>query len=276
MEIWHRISFNATTKPDFLEAIQGFGVIKKRLELPGGGGTMVYVDIIESNPHWAIVSELVAIRGATDIIETFFTADEIRDAEWLRLVSTFEQGYPQPKPHWPLKQLSFEIICPKCAIYKQTNPLRLAKEPNLGRKSFMSLIWTGEIFCTPEVILGLENIQAKGYEVWDAVIHKTDEPSEKVRQLYVPGIALPGVILDDDLERKICPVCGTTKYYPHVKGPMYLKREALLSDTDFMLTHEWFGHGLLAWREILVSSRIASLVLDKGWGGVRFKVIELI
>jgi hypothetical protein len=73
MEIWHKISFNATVKPDFLEAIQGFGVIKKRLELPGGGGMMVYVDIKESNHHWATVSELVATRGATDIIETFFT-----------------------------------------------------------------------------------------------------------------------------------------------------------------------------------------------------------
>lgn len=276
MDIKHRISINSKKDAEFLSAIIELGIDHKAIELPGGSSQLITFVITESDPNWAIISELVETKGVVNLVETIFTNEEIRNASWLWLKSTFEQGYPQPKPHWPLKQLSFEIICPKCAIYKQTNPLRLAKEPNLGRKSFMSLIWTGEIFCTPEVILGLENIQAKGYEVWDAVIHKTDEPSEKVRQLYVPGIALPGVIVNDDLERKICPVCGTTKYYPHVKGPMYLKREALLSDTDFMLTHEWFGHGLLAWREILVSSRIARLVLDKGWGGIRFKVIELI
>lgn len=276
MEIWHRISFNATTKPDFLEVIQGFGVIKKRLELPGGGGTMVYVDIKESNPHWATVSNLVATRGATDIVETFFTDEEIRNAEWSRLVSTFEQGYPQPKLYWPIKQLSYELTCLKCSIYKQTNSMRLAKEPNLGRKSFMSLIWAAEIFCTPEVILGLESIQARGYEVWHALIHKTGKPSERVRQLNVPEIASPGVITDEDLERIICPICGTTKYYPHVKGPMYLKREALLPDVDFMLTYEWFGHGLLAWREMLVSNRVASFILAKGWSGVRFKVVEMV
>jgi hypothetical protein len=154
--------------------------------------------------------------------------------------------------------------------------MRLAKEPSLGRKSFMSTIWAAEIFCTPEVILGLENIQARGYEVWHALIHKTGNPSERVRQLYVPGIASPGVIIDDDLVRKICPVCGTVKYYPHVKGKMYIRRETLPSDTDFMLTHEWFGHGLLAWREMLVSNRVARLVLDKGWSGVRFKVVEMV
>jgi hypothetical protein len=154
--------------------------------------------------------------------------------------------------------------------------MRLAKESHLGRKSFFSLIWAGEIFCTREVILELEQIQANGYEAWDVVIHKTGKPSEKVLQLYIPGIASPGVILNDDLVRKICPVCGTTKYYPHVKGVMYLRREALIPDTDFMLTNEWFGSGLIAYREILVSNRVASLILDKGWQGVRFKVVEVV
>ena len=159
----------------------------------------------------------------------------------------------------------------------QTNqPHTISERTQLGKKILMSLIWAGEIFCTPEVILGLEKIQAKGYEVWDAVIHKTGKPTESVRQLYIPGIASPGVIIDDELERKICPICGTTKYYPHVKGIMYLKREALLPDTEFILTHEWFGFGLLAWREMLVSNRVASLLLDKGWQGVRFKVIEVV
>ena len=281
MDIKHRVSVNST-EADFLAAIVDLGVVYNLIQLPGNGGNLITILILESDPQWNSVVNLVKtqkqfdVYGEGDLFETVFSEDEIKNASWLRLISTFEQGYPQPKPHWPIKQLSYEIICPKCAIHKQTNPMRLAKEPNLGRKSFMSLIWAGEIFCTPEVILGLESIQARGYEVWDALIHKIEKPSERVRQLYVPGVASPGVIVDDDLERKICPVCGTTKYYPHVKGPMYLNREALLPDTDFILTHEWFGHGLLAWREILVSNRVASLILDKGWQGVRFKVVEVV
>jgi hypothetical protein len=281
MDIKHRISVNSK-EADFLAAIAKMGVEYKLIQLPGNGGNFITILILESDPRWNSVVELVKtqksfeVYGEGDLFETIFSEYEIRKAAWLRFISTFEQGYPQPKPHWPIKQLSYEIICPKCAIYKQTKPMRLAKEPNLGKKSFMSLIWAGEIFCTPEVILKLEEIQSKGYEVWDATIHKTGNPSEKVRQLYIPGIASPGVIIDDNLERKICPVCGIIKYYLHVKGKMYLKREALLPDTDFMLSHEWFGYGLLAWREILVSNRIASLILDKGWSGVRFKVVELV
>lgn len=276
MDILHRISFNSKKDAEFMSAVIDLGIDHKSIEFPGGSSQLITFTIIESDPNWATVSELMAVKGAVNIVETIFTSKEIRNAEWLRLKSTFEQGYPQPKLHWPIKQLSYEIVCPKCAIYKQTHPMRLAKEPNLGRKSFMSMIWAAEVFCKPEVFLGLESIKAKGYEVWDALIHKTGKPSERVCQLYVPGITSPGVIFDDDLVRKICPVCGTPKYYPHVKGVMKLRREALLPDTDFMLTHEWFGHGLLAWREMIVSNRFAQLVLDNNWEGIRFKVVELV
>lgn len=139
----------------------------------------------------------------------------------------------------------------------------------------MSMIWAAEVFCTLEVILGLKSIQSKGYEVWDVLIHKTGQPSEKVYQLYVPGIASPGVIFDDNLKHTNCPFCGTTKYYPHVRGSMKIRREALLPDADFILTHEWFGHGLFAWHEMIVSNRVAQFILDNKWEGIRFKVVEV-
>jgi len=281
MDIKHRISVNSTDT-NFLSAIRDMKIEHKSIQLPGTGGLLTTIFIFESDPNWNALVQLVKnqkhfeIYGNGDQFETVFSEDEIKKSEWLRLISTFEQGYPQPKSHWPLKQLSYDILCAKCAIYKQINPMRLAKEPSLRKKSFMTTIWTSEIFCTPEVIQGLELLKVKGYEVWDAIIYKIGEPSERVSQLYVPGIASPGVIFDDNLERNTCPVCGTIKYYPHVKGIMYLKREALLPDTDFMLTYEWFGGGFIAWREILVSNRVASLILDKGWQGVRFKVVKLV
>lgn len=282
MDIKHRISINSKKDVEFMSVVIELGIDYKGIELPGGVSQLVTFVISESDPRWKTVAKLIKVYkdfdlyGPGDQLETVFSEDEIRKASWLRLISVFEQGYPQPKLHWPLKQLSYEIICPKCAIYKQTHPMRLAKEPSLGKKSFMSLIWAGEILCTPEVIRGLEEMHAKGYEAWDAIIHKTGNPSERVRQLHISGIASPGVVIGDDLERKVCPGCGTTKYYPHVKGIMVLKKEALQPDADFILTHEWFGHGLLAWREMLVSNRIARLILDKGWQGVRFKVVEVV
>jgi hypothetical protein len=276
MEIRHRISFNSSKDIEIMHAANKYEIDHKTVELPGGGGKLITFMIDETDHRWPQVSKLISNREVVDMSDTYFSDVEIKNAEWLRLISTFEQGYPQPKPHWPIKQLSYEIQCPECAIYKQNNPMRLAKEPSLRKKSFMSLIWTNEILCTPEVIKGLAGIQARGYEDWDAVIHKTGVPSKNVRQAYVPGKTSPGVNIDEGLKRKACTSCGAIKYYPHLKGIMFVRKDALPTNVDFVLSHEWFGHGLLSWREIFVSNRIARLILDKGWQGVRFKVIELV
>lgn len=276
MEIWHRITFNASSKQKFFETIKDLKVRHKTLQLPGNGGLLVFVDIAESDSNWLEVSRLISSLGAADLIETFFTDEEIRSAEWLRMISVFEQGYPQPKMLWPFKQTDRKLLCPKCAIYRQIAPMRIAKEPHLGKKSFMHTIWTNEIFCTPGVFQGLKEIQAKGYKAWDVFLHKTGQVSEILHQLYVPTIASPGFIAEEHLGRVICPECGTTKFYAHMRGIMQIKKEVIIHDTDFMLTDEWFGSGYLAWREILVSNRVAKLVLDKGWQGVRFKVVEVV
>ncbi|MHB0968002.1 MAG: hypothetical protein ACYC36_16300 [Bellilinea sp.] len=276
MKILHRISINSEKDAELMSVVTKFNIDHTAIASPSGGSKLVTFVIEETNDRWPVISKLVSTRGAVDLIETFFSDEEIRTAEWLRLISTFEQGYPQPKMDWPFKQSNHELLCAKCAIYKQIAPMRVVKEPHMGKKSFMSLIWTNEILCTPEVFQGLEEIQAKGYEEWDVLINKTGQISEKVRQLFIRAFAAPGVLIEDDLNRTTCPVCGTTKYYPHVKGSMRIKREALIADSDFMMTNEWFGHGLLAWREILVSGRIAKLILDQKWSGVRFKVVHVV
>lgn len=132
-----------------MQVITKYAIDHKTVESPGGSSKLITFIIDESDQRWPTVSELVTSKEILDMSDTYFSDYEIRNADWLRLISTFEQGYPQPKLHWPLKQLSYEILCPECAIYKQTNPMRLAKEPSLRKKSFMSLIWTTEILCTP-------------------------------------------------------------------------------------------------------------------------------
>ena len=94
--------------------------------------------------------------------------------------------------------------------------------------------------------------------------------------MYIPTVAHPGLVGVEDLRRDVCPVCGVTKYYPHMRGVMYLQRTALVPEADILHSHEWFGSGHAAYREILISNRFAQLILDKGWQGVRLKVVELV
>jgi hypothetical protein len=275
MEIYHRVAINSEKDSEFYASIKEIELQYKSQELPGRKSNLLYFDISESDPNWTKISNLIETYGASNVIETFFSNDEIKNAEWVRIMA-LEHGLPQPEATWPVKQLSYDDVCPKCAIHNQTKSMRMRDEPKIGKKSFMSLTWANEIFCTPDVFSCLEAIGAKGYEVWDAVLHKTSQPVQKVHQLYIPGIASPGLVLREDLKHTVCPICGKTKYYPHMRGIMYLKRNTVLHDTDFMLTHEWFGSGLIAFREILISNRIATLFLDKGWEGFRLKVVEFV
>ena len=92
MEIWHRVTFNATLKPIFLETIKDMKLSYKTLQLPGDGGSLVFLDISETNSNWPAVSRLISSLGAADLQETFSSEEEIRSAAWLRMICVFEQG----------------------------------------------------------------------------------------------------------------------------------------------------------------------------------------
>jgi len=272
MEIWHRITFG---HKDGVDAdIEAMHIRHKKSLLPGTG-YLIHIDINESDPRWPQMAALVRQRNAPDICNTTFSPSEILSAQWTRLVPVFEQGYPQPEETWVRDPINYEERCPKCGIFRQRANFRLKKEPVLGKNAFMSLYWTYALFCTAQVLREFEAQAIRGYEVWDAIIHKANTPSERVSQLFIPTIANPGLVRVEDLKRETCPSCGVTKYYPHMRGVMVLKRDAPLADVDIMQSHEWFGSGHSAYREILVSNRIARLVLDRGWKGVALKVVEL-
>lgn len=278
MKIWHRVGFNADVKPDFKKTIDDLKIEYEVSPLPGHVVGMVYFDIAESDPHWKRIAELVKIKGASDILNTAFTPEEILAAEWSRLIPGFEMGYPQPKKDMGWKHFTYENQCPQCGVgYRQKGPFRLANEPRLGKRDFVCLYWTYTIFCTFRVLEALQERQIRGYKVCEAIIHKTNRPSEVVSQLVFPNVAAPGLVDEDKLEPETCSLCGITKYAYYKRGYMHFKREALQPDTDFLLTHEWFGSGGYGgYRDILVSNRVACLILNKGWRGVALKPIKVI
>jgi hypothetical protein len=276
MEIWHRVTFNGDADQDFRVAIDELGIRYGTSPLPGHSIGLVYFDITESDPRWTHIEELIRTRGASDMLNTKFTRGEILNAEWARLVPNFQQGYPQPEETWVTNPPNYEDHCPECGTFRQTANFRLKKDPNLGKKDFVSLYWTYALFSTPQVFNELESHGIRGYEMWDAIILRSDTSSKKVSQLYIPTIANPGLVRVGDLKGETCSSCNVTKYYPHTRGVMYLNRDVLIPDVDIMQTYEWFGSGHAAYREVLVSNRLARLLLDRGWKGVALKAVELV
>lgn len=275
MKIWHRISFGKMDAVDSI--IEALGIKYKKT--PGlHGYYLITFEIEEADPRWPQVAELVREKNAPDFFNTVFTPEEILSAEWVRLIPIFEQGYPQPEEGMAWKEITYEDQCPQCGVgYRQKAPFRLAKEPRLGKHDFLCLYWTYTVFCTPKVLETLRAHQIRGYEVWEAIIHRTNQPSQVVSQLVFPNVAAPGLAGVDKLQPETCPQCGITKYAPHMRGYMHLKREALRSDVDVLLTHEWFGSGgYSGFREILISNRLARLILEKAWRGVALKPIKVV
>lgn len=97
MKIWHRVAFNGDIKHGFSQAIELAGIKYKISPLPHHKVGLIYFDIDESDSAWNEVEELIRKYGASDVYQTTFDNKEILASEWLRLIPTFQQGYPQPE-----------------------------------------------------------------------------------------------------------------------------------------------------------------------------------
>lgn len=275
MEIWHRVAFNGDTKPDFMMSVDNLAIKYKISPIPGQKIGLIYFDIAESDPHWLEMEDLIQKFGASNIYDTVFTDEEILEAKWGRLMSVFEQGYPQPEATWATNPITYEGVCSKCGTYqRQRESFRIKKEPRLGKNHFMSLFWTDALFTISTILTEFAAHQLQGYEVWPVLIHKTGQPSQIVSQVYVSNITKATLIPEADLPQQTCPECGITKYQYHKRGYMQFSRDLLESDLDFMLTREWFGDRHMAFREILVSNRVARLIIDNKWRGARLKPVQ--
>lgn len=282
MEIIHKIGFNLKNSPKLYDLVVEHKIKHTNISLPGEGGNLICFNISENNPFWdeTLISLQTSLKfdiyHSGDNFETYFTENEIRSAEWLRVKSEFDHGYPEPNGLWPVKQKSLINVCSRCGIYEQNNHFRIAKEPRMGKNSFMSLISSGEIFATGNVFDKFAAINTTGFEAREVILHRKNEISQIIKQVYITQKAAPGLLLVERSRNVLCPICGTRKLYPHIKGKFLMKKESIPDNTDFILTSEWFGVGLMAFREILVSNRIARLILDEKWQGVRLKVVELV
>lgn len=277
MEIWHRVGFHSKDAVDSI--LERLGVKFRKTPLLGESYLITF-ELKESDPRWPEIALLMQEKGVPDrFFETVFTPQEILSAKWVRLIPVFEQGYPQPEATWVTNPINYEGKCRQCgAGFRQVAPFRLAKEPRMSKYDFLCLYWTYTVFTTPRVLEALRAAHIQGFEVWEALIGKRNSrASQVVSQLIFPHIAGPGLLDEGELEKETCPECGTTKYGYHRRGYMRFRRNALPEDTDFVQTWEWFGAGgRSGHREILISQRVARLIIEQGWRGVRLKPVELV
>jgi hypothetical protein len=270
LEIWHRITFGHLDRVD--SAILDLGLDHKKSPLPGDG-YLIHIDIEESNPAWPEVKLLVQKKQSVDICDTFFSNEELLASEWVRLAPTYEHGYPLPKD-WSVNPINYSE-CSTCGKFNQNDPFRMANEPKMGKNNFFCLYWTYTLFADNQVFDELENNKLVGFSRLDLIIDKNNKPSNKVSQVKFLSTAKAGISQLDNLDPLLCSECKTKKYSPHKRGLMKIKKSSLEKGIDIMESTEWFGSGHSAYREIIISNKLAKIILVNNWKGVRMKAIYL-
>ena len=270
MEIWHHVIF---TEDAIAGALAGLG-IKYDGSPPLNIGVF---DIGESDANWPEVAGLIEENDLTNLVYTLFTMEEVLDAEWLRVNVTFEQGHPQPEAKWRATTLDLDRRCGTCNLGAiQKDNFQIKKEPHLGKKDFMSLYSTAAVLTTPRVFETFDASGIRGYSKRPVLIRSTRKPAQTVAQIRVPQETQPGLLETSALSTEVCKQCRQVKFNRAVKGLIQYRRDAFPPDVDFVLSHEWFGSGWIAFQEVFVSNRVARLVVEHGWKGILLDPIELL
>ncbi len=273
MNILHRITFGH--KDNVESSLRNLNIDFTKSDLPGDG-YLIHLNIYESNPIWPKLEKIVQMKNALDIYDTEFSDSEILSSEWVRLIPTYEYGYPFPSNKWQLNHPNYATYCPDCGSFKQIKPFTIEKKFDPNKYHFVCLYWTYTLFTNAEVLDTLSSNNIIGFEKWDALIGINKTSSQSIRQMYIPYFLKPGIVFDKGHKSVNCSSCSTQKYFPHRKGRMRILRDSLDQSVDILKSSEWFGSGHAAYQEIFISNKLARLIIENGWSGVRMKSVNLV
>lgn len=273
MKIKYRISFRESKSQELLTIIEQYNIKYESLFLPGSTNALISFDVYNDHAAWETISDLVEKYNIPYLHTNVFSKKEIRYAQWCRVRLINHVGYPQPENKWLSTRFTYADYDQENGTFShQVENFRIKREPQLKNKHFMDLTWPHETFARREVIEKFKAANIKGYLTRDVLIHRTGEPSREILQIVVPKITEADAILRDH------PVSttsnGVVKYMPHTHGILEFTRELLAEREDFVLSKEWFGDRI-AFREILVSQRVANLILDNNWKGISLEPVRI-
>ena len=268
MEIWHRVSIDGKDAAYWQSHGLKMTPILSALDAEGRPKSWI-AEMTESDPRWPELKPYV--EGRLNFISTFFTDEERLAAEWCILRGTGPLRPTEPVGgNWSRDY--YEGRCPVCGSgWRQIAPFHVAREPRLGCNALGSFGYASAyaLFAINEVFAAFEAERIRGVDSWPFLVGKDKHPADNVKQLLIKSVAGPA-IADELVEHERyrwsnCSGCGQRWHLFYSRGMLPLHRSALRTDVDFQMTHEWFGSGRAARREILVSRRVAKVILTKKW-----------
>lgn len=278
MKIRHRLIYNTlelrNLEKELEKRLIEFNIPYDKTPLPNQNEHIVAFEIEEDHPLWSYFAELVEKQQFSDFYDTIFSQEEIFEAQWSRLIPLFERGYPQPQGTWVTNPPTYSGKC-RCGIYdEQIQPFRIKGEPKMGKNHFMSLYWSYPLFALNDVV---GKIEANGMDISTVPVHVDSKLTvSRIIKQIVAARPFPAKMSDlNELKKSVCSICGSEKYLPHKRGYMIFE-QTLLDDRFIYHSSEWFGDGGSAFQEFIIPKKLAVLVLENQWKGVRLKPLEFL
>lgn len=225
--------------------------------------------IDESDPRWAEVDVLARSLEAVDTAKTDFSAKELNDSDYLRLVGDWHHGYPEPSEDFGYlsEVYCLDKYCSECGSgLIQKSPFKFSKEPKWGTKDILQLNWVfDEFFVRPDT---WENLfKPLGVECREVLHAKSGKPLETVVQLIVPEEDV-SLSLKMDTPGQVCAKCSVTKYLPIVRG--FFPALTGVVKTPIFKVKDNFGSGAESHKPVLITKDLYSVLKQNKVKGVAF------
>ncbi len=304
MRLLHHIRDH--NKPEFTAALEKLGVRYKAKRIGGTGKISAWdcfdLLVYDDDPAWPVLRDLATKHNVRVFHSPTFTSDDIASAPWLVASATADAGYPRPEKDFAYQAESFDLThwCRRCGIGKvQIRPIRLKAEPKNKTAHFFAPQWLHQIlFVRPEVRDVFEAERVSGARYLAPLIHRTSAPLTSLVQIIPTTTARNGMVgvvqeqvtcspHNDEVSRLRIPpdgrgslggeFCERVKYHiPKKRRIVHYSRHAFEDAPDIVLSAEWFGSGAAASQHVIVSNKVARLVLAHRWKGLDLEPIELV
>jgi len=234
-------------------------------------------EIYEDDRDYMAIKAFMTSKGNESIgREAVYTIEEINEAQWLAVRSSWVSLYPHPREDMKYRFTTYDATdycegsrpkyyCNKGSIQKED--FAFEKKPNWGPRNFLMINWVAdELFISEKAVDILKASNLKGFKIMD-VMTKSRNIMDGVKQLFVESYLDKGLCPETIRETLVCPKCGFEKYIP-VAGPFSYRKEAFEAvDKDIVKTEEKFG-GVMCFSYIIVTQRFRELLanskLDRG------------
>ena len=242
------------------------------------GDIISVVEITEDDKNYKTVAEIFQKHKIQPISETIYSKQEIKEAEWLTIRSTWRNDYPQPEKDFGYMLSTYDSsdYCDQCGKgLVQKGCFSIKKKPKWGSRQFLMINWIhDELFISGKAESVLKSNSVKGIDFYE-VNNSSNKPIEGIKQIYVKTCLPPGMKKASVKNELVCRKCGVVKYM-RKQGFIYYDKEVFngISD-DIVKSHEKFGEITCA-SKIFITKKLHEVIINNHIDrGLVFEPIKL-